>query len=212
MNAVANTQMKKRVLWLGLSFLLVAASVLTSCGPADEGQQEQEEREEEVEEVKEVEEVEVPTLSIGETFQSQEVEVTVSDVIITDGYDFYDEVSESTVTRKPMTGFIFLIFSAEIENVVVVGEEEVAPRENEGMRRYQVFDTEGKSQIPRYYFGENPLSRNRLLYLGEKIEGKVIFEVREEASGLKIVYSEYGFPKKELVEWELQVSTFLLAS
>ncbi len=39
--------MKKRVLWLGLSFLLVTALVLTSCIPADEGQQEEEEEEEE---------------------------------------------------------------------------------------------------------------------------------------------------------------------
>jgi len=35
--------MKKRILWLGLSFLLVAALVLTSCGEAVPGEQEEEE-------------------------------------------------------------------------------------------------------------------------------------------------------------------------
>ena len=42
--------MKKRVLWLGLSFLLVTALVLASCGEAVPGEQEEEEEEEEEEE------------------------------------------------------------------------------------------------------------------------------------------------------------------
>jgi len=41
--------MKKRILWLGLSFLLVAALVLSSCGEAAPGEQEEEEEEEEEE-------------------------------------------------------------------------------------------------------------------------------------------------------------------
>ena len=45
--------MKKRILWLGLSFLLVAALVLTSCGEAVPGEQEEEEGEEEEEEEEE---------------------------------------------------------------------------------------------------------------------------------------------------------------
>jgi peptide/nickel transport system substrate-binding protein len=42
--------MKKRILWLGVSFLLVAALVLASCGPTEPGEQEEEEEEEEEEE------------------------------------------------------------------------------------------------------------------------------------------------------------------
>jgi len=42
---------KKRILWLGLSFLLVTALVLTSCGEAVSGEQEEEEEEEEEEEI-----------------------------------------------------------------------------------------------------------------------------------------------------------------
>ena len=40
--------MKKRILSLGLSFLLVTALVLTSCGEAVPGEQEEEEEEEEI--------------------------------------------------------------------------------------------------------------------------------------------------------------------
>jgi len=43
--------MKKRILWLGLSFLLVTALVLTSCGEVVLGEQEEEEEEEEGEEI-----------------------------------------------------------------------------------------------------------------------------------------------------------------
>ncbi len=45
--------MKRKILWCGLSFLLVAALVVTSCGKAEPGEQEEEEEEEEEEEVEE---------------------------------------------------------------------------------------------------------------------------------------------------------------
>jgi len=62
--------MRKRILWLGLSFLLVAALVLASCAPTVPGEEEEEEEEEEEkEEEEEEEEVGVPqyggTLTIG---------------------------------------------------------------------------------------------------------------------------------------------------
>ena len=41
--------MRKRILWLGLSFLLIVALVLSSCGEAEPGEQEEEEEEEEEE-------------------------------------------------------------------------------------------------------------------------------------------------------------------
>ena len=53
--------MKKKILWLGLSFLLVTALVLTSCGLAEEGQQEEEEGQQEEEEEEEEEEVVLPS-------------------------------------------------------------------------------------------------------------------------------------------------------
>ncbi len=43
--------MKKRILWLGLSFLLVTALVLTACGEVVPGEQKEEEEEEEEEEI-----------------------------------------------------------------------------------------------------------------------------------------------------------------
>jgi len=46
--------MKRKIAWLGISWLIVAALVLASCGPTGS----------------EEEEVEVPILSIGETYQA----------------------------------------------------------------------------------------------------------------------------------------------
>jgi len=48
-NERGDEEMRKRILWLGLSFLLVAALVLSSCGKAEPGEQEEEEEEEEEE-------------------------------------------------------------------------------------------------------------------------------------------------------------------
>ena len=41
-----NKIVKKKILWLGVSFLLVAALVMTSCGEAEPGEQEEYEEEE----------------------------------------------------------------------------------------------------------------------------------------------------------------------
>ena len=185
--------------WLGLSFLLVVAIVLASCGEEEPGEQEVEEQEKEEEEI--------PTLSIGETFRSPEVVVTVSDAITTASYDYYDKASESTVTDEAAPDRSFFIFTAEVENAEK-GEEDVAPRTEEGRWRFKVFDSEGKKQMNHLYVGEDALSpyfgTGQELYPGERIEGKVAFLIREGASGLKIVYSEPGFPEKRLVEWKIE--------
>ncbi len=64
--------MKKKILWLGLSFLLVAALLLASCGKAEPGEQEEEEEEEEpVGEQEEEEEEEEP---VGQQEEEEEEE------------------------------------------------------------------------------------------------------------------------------------------
>ena len=61
--------MKHKILWIMVSFLLVAALVLTSCGPADPGEQEEEEEEEEPVGEQEEEEEEEP---VGEQEEEEE--------------------------------------------------------------------------------------------------------------------------------------------
>ncbi len=63
--------MKKKILWLGLSFLLVAALVLASCGKAEPGEQEEEE-EEPVGEQEEEEEEEEEEEPVGQQEEEEE--------------------------------------------------------------------------------------------------------------------------------------------
>ena len=185
--------MKKGILWLMLSWLIVAAFVLTSCGPAVPGEQEEEEEEEE--------EI-IPTLSIGETFQSPEAIVTVSEVIVGDSYDHYDTYSKSTVTKEASPGTFFLIFTAEIENVGL-GDEETPW--NVGREQFRIFDSEGSEYRHFPYYAEDRLPlKHGVIYRGDKIKGTVLFNIPEGASGLKIAFSLTTFPLKKVVEWEIE--------
>jgi len=183
--------MKRKILWLGVSFLLVAALVLTGC-PATPGVEEPV-----VEEPEEV--VEVPTLSIGETYQTPEVAVTVSEVIVTDSYEYYDEASGSMLSKEASPGTSFLIATIDIENV---GD---TMRPAEGQRRFHIFDAEGNKYLHQVYFGEDSLSTIHRFPAGEKMEGKVLFNIPEGAGGLTIEYWRVvEMPLKKLAAWVIE--------
>ncbi|MBA7626395.1 hypothetical protein ES703_33843 [subsurface metagenome] len=184
--------MKKGILWVMVSWLIVLAFVLTSCGPATPpGEQEEEEEEEEEEEV--------PTLSIGETFQTPGVVVTVSDPIVTDSYEYHDTFSGDVATKEASPGTSFLIFTAEIKNVDM-GEDW-----NVGRELFRIFDSEGFEYRPFPYYGDDSLPlRYAVLQPGEKIGGTVLFNIQEGASGLKIAFSLTAFPLRKAAEWEIE--------
>ena len=176
--------MKRKIAWLGMSWLIVAALVLASCGPAVPGEQEEEE--------------EVVTLSIGETYQSPEVAVTISEAIITDSYEYYDKASESMATKEANPGMSFLIFTAEIINV---GS---AMRMQEGKRRFEATDSEGNEYLCGEYDGEPRLPTTARFYSDYEMRGAVLFSIPEGASGLKIEYLVVEYPYKKVVEWEIE--------
>ena len=184
--------MKKKIVWLGMSWLIVAALVLASCGPAaPEGEEEEEEEEEEEG---------VATLSIGETFQSSEVVVTISELIVTDSYEYYDEASESTATEEASPGMSFLIITVKIENV------SNRRRRLEGEKRFSISDSEGNTYLYHQYLGENPILTPPYLHVGDEIEGKMLFNIPEGTSGLKIAYTSKTPPteNKLLAEWVIE--------
>ena len=185
--------MKRKILWLGLSFLLVVALVLASCGPAvPVGEQEEEEEEEE-------EEVEVPILSIGETYQSPKVVITVSEAIVTDSYEYYDVISKTTALKEASPGTSFLIFSAEIENV---GD---SIRYYEGKMRFWASDSEGNEYTAvREYQGEPRLPEASRFQPDSEMKGKVLILIPEGASGLTILYREPSYPHKKVAEWVIK--------
>ncbi len=187
--------MKRGILWLMVGWLIVLALVLVSCGPAaPPGEQEEEEEEEE-----EAEEEEAPTLSIGETFQTPGVVVTVSELIVTDSYEYHDTFSGEVATKEARPGMFFLIFTVEIENVDM-GEDW-----NVGRELFRIFDFEAFEYRPFPYYADDSLPlRYAVLQPGEKIRGTVLFNIQEGASGLKIAFSLTAFPLRKAVEWETE--------
>ena len=184
--------MKRKIVWLGVSWLIVTALVLASCGPTVPGgeQEEEEEGEEEEEEVPAL-----TTLSIGETYQTPEIRVIVSEVIVTDSYEYYDEASGSTLSKEASPGISFLIITAEVENV---GSKS---RKEEGWDRFSVSDSKGNTYYRATYFGKDRLtSPGHDMAPGVKIGGKVLFNIQEGASGLKITYTPQ-LPPRNLAEW-----------
>ena len=170
--------MKKRTLWLGVSFLLVAALVLTGC-PAEE------------------EEEEVPILGIGETYQTPEVEVIVSEAIVTESYEYYDQASESMATREADPGMSFLIATTETKNVS-------RSRRREGRERFFLWTAEGVWAAYTDYLGEDVLPGLHGLIPGTKVEGKILFEIREGARDLMISYSVSWSFSLPLVKWVIE--------
>ena len=197
--------MKKGILWMLLSFLLVTALVLASCGEAEVVGEQEEEEEEGATKIYTGGGPPLTTLSIGETFQSLELVVTVSEPIVTDSYEYYDEASESMTTKEAGSGMFFLIFTAKIENV---GS---GSRYYEGYRRFKVHDSEDNTFLPHLYYGENPLPFPNIFRAGEEAEGKVLVDIPEGASGLTIAYWPPSVGRQlegrilpKLVEWVIE--------
>ena len=97
--------MKRKIVWLGISWLIVAALVLASCVPSPSGEEEEEEEEG------------VPIHKFGETYQTSKVAVTISEPIITDSLEYTDETTGKMSTLEANPGEVFFIFTAEIRNL-----------------------------------------------------------------------------------------------
>ena len=176
--------MKKQILWLRVSWLVVAALVLASCAPAVTGEQEEEEEE-------------IPTLSIGETLQTEKVAVTISELIITESYEYYHEASDSMLSKEASPGMFFIMVTVAIKNVNDTGSRL-------GSKLVRIFDSEDNRYLPGSYLGEDGLSKVYVWLLpGEEIKGKVLYDIPEEASGLKITYQDATLEIK-LAEWEIE--------
>lgn len=181
--------MKKRITWFVVSVLIVAALVLTSCGPTAPGEQEEEEEEEGRA---------LTTLRIGETFQSSEVVITVSDSSRTDSYEYPNRTTGDITTEEADPGMSFLIITTETKNVSDL------KRDEEGRNRFRVIDSDGNEYKDSLLFGEDVLLPRVRINPGGEVKGKVLFIIPEEASGLKIVYESLAIPVTgDLVEWVL---------
>jgi len=180
--------MKRKITWVGLSFLIVAALVLASCGPTAPAE------EAEVAEV-------VPILSIGESYLNEEIEieVTVLEARVTDSYEYKERGSDSMQSKAASPGTSFLIATIKIDNV---GGTDWRPT-NPWIDRFQATDSDNNAYLYQEYLGKNPFKVTYILD-GTAKDGTVLFNVPEGTSGLKIAYRSWAEPVRTLAEWKIE--------
>ena len=187
--------MKKKFVWLGLNFLLVAALVLASCGGTAPVEEEEEEVVEETEEL--------VTLSIGETYRSvaNRISITVSEVIFVDSYEYHEYKTGNILTAEASPDMTFFILTAALE---YVGTSGIA-HSYEGRIRFRLHDAEGTRYRFEYYLdAEEALGTIRTFSPGESMDGKVLFQIPKETTGLILSGWTLEVPQTELVEWPLE--------
>ena len=74
-----------------------------------------------------------------------------------------------------------------------------------GSSDFSMMDSEGFKYDPELYYGNDGFEMIKELYQNQKVRGKVLFEVPEDAKGLKIQY-DFGslFAGVKLASWELE--------
>ena len=147
-------------------------------------------------------EAEVPrelNLAVGETAKTSKIEVTVISAQKKNSYDYYSDIFKETITQEAGPEKTYILVEAEIKNV---GSDRVFV----GTTDFSVTDSEGYHYDPDWlYYGDNGLDMIKELYQNQKIRGKILFEVPEDASDLEILY-DFGnlFIGTELASWEIE--------
>ena len=174
-------KIKRIVIWLLVSCLIVMVLFTISCRP---------EEKEEVE-IPEVEEPELPaheeTFGVGDRVESgmltvtvdRQLAVTITEMELTDGYRYWLVMDEKWSTSEAPPGSIFIVVHVKIENLSDTESYNV------GTLRMRGGDA-NENVPPTYYMGESPLETNLLLPAGEEIEGNVKFVAPEGSTGYHV--------------------------
>lgn len=134
-------------------------------------------------------------LNIGETAKTSELEVTVKTAEVTDSFSYYDSIWEERMTERADPEKTFVIIEVEIKNV---GNDEETAYAGE----FSVTDSEGyryEQDYKTYYFDDEALGLVSL-YPNQKAKGKILFEIPEDATELKIQYN-FGLWDVKLASW-----------
>lgn len=137
-------------------------------------------------------------LKIGETAKTSDMEVTVIATEKEKFYQYYFEIMQKYDTKVAPLGNDFVLADVEIKNIgsgnLFVGSSEFSAADSEGYR----YD-------PELYYGDDGLEMLQELYPNQKIKGKIVFKIPEDASGLKINY-DFGniFSGIKLASWTIE--------
>jgi len=182
---------KKTVTWVLVSSLMVLSLVLASCGPGKTVEEEEVPAEEEEAPPEEEVAEEVPAyekaFKIGETAESDKLEVsvteklavTVTEIYLTDSYDYWRVMDERWDTRVAPEGSTFIIAQVKIKNLSSTDTYKA------GTWRMRGGDVAGDAP-PSYYFGEDPLEYDVPLPPGQEIDGKAQSVVPKDSTGYYI--------------------------
>lgn len=121
-------------------------------------------------------------LEVGETAKTSKIEVTVISAKKTKSYDYYSDIWEETRTEEAKQGKTYVLVEAEIKNTgsdsAFVGSTEFSMTDSEGYK----YDPEA------LYYGDDGLEMIKELYQNQKMRGKILFEIPENARDLKLQY------------------------
>ena len=130
-------------------------------------------------------------LKVGETAKTKVLEVTVLSVSKTSSISYYSRSLNMTITHKADSQKVLIVLDVEIRNV---GQDKLRA----GADTFSVFGSQGfryESKNLGFSFlgGEGFLDISKELFPGERIRGKVVFEVPETASGLRVLFDFTSF-------------------
>ena len=134
-------------------------------------------------------------LEVGQSIQTSDKLVTVTSAARTHSYDRVGD--NGTHTETASAGKVFIIIDVEVQNV---GSATFSAR------RFD-FSLSDSAAFPYYagVYAANDGFSYAQLYSAQRVRGKILFEVPEEASDLEVAYDfSYGWEEPKLAIWQLQ--------
>lgn len=130
----------------------------------------------------------VLALQIGDLATNDYLEVQISDVSRSEYYDWEASLRTDDVYAEP--GNVFILATGRVKNV---GYDKIA----RGTGDFTMIDSKGNRYNGGGYPNEDAMDYIKDLRKGQQISGVILFEVPEDATGLKIQY-DYGTRFKDM--------------
>ncbi len=123
------------------------------------------------------------SLKVGETATTSKLEVTVFSAQKIKSYDYYSSILKENMTQEADPEKTYVLIDAEIKNV---GQDSSYA----GSSEFSIADSDGYKYDPTLYYGQGTdgMDMIKQLYQNQKMRGKVLFEIPDSATGLKIQY------------------------